>query len=345
MSSIMMHRLNSSYLHRRNIGKGLEKTWRISQLHLSTNNNSVNDKSFPAPEKKKMKKSKKNENNKSLFRADRVLSNRGFGTRSECFELLKKKRVFQEINSEMICILGPSAKIPMNVSLFVDGKIEVPKPPPILRIYNKPKWVLSVMNDSKGRKNLGELDEKLFSNMHPVGRLDYDSEGLLLWSSDGKLTHKLLHPNNKVEKEYVAIVVGNVEEHNLREILSQGVKTSMGSFPANLICTKSIPKDEVKIFIDNIINNLPPEYDMEQLEEKGHLFFKDADELSEVRLVVEEGKHRMVRRILANSGYPVIGLKRERLGIITLSDLHPGCARDLTPEEEKWARSLLKRKT
>ncbi|OEU15181.1 pseudouridine synthase [Fragilariopsis cylindrus CCMP1102] len=193
----------------------------------------------------------------------------------------------------------------MNVSLFVDGKIEVPKPPPILRIYNKPKWVLSVMNDSKGRKNLGELDEKLFSNMHPVGRLDYDSEGLLLWSSDGKLTHKLLHPNNKVEKEYVAIVVGNVEEDNLREILSQGVKTK----------------------------------------EKGHLFFKDADELSEVRLVVEEGKHRMVRRILANSGYPVIGLKRERLGIITLSDLHPGCARDLTPEEEKWARSLLKRKT
>ena len=119
----------------------------------------------------------------------------------------------------------------------------------------------------------------------------------------------------------------------------------MGSFPANLIGTKSIPKDEVKIFIDNIINNLPPEYDMEQLEEKGHLFFKDADELSEVRLVVEEGKHRMVRRILANSGYPVIGLKRERLGIITLSDLRPGCARDLTPEEEKWARKLLKRKT
>ncbi|MGK3735870.1 MAG: 23S rRNA pseudouridine2605 synthase [Bacillariaceae sp.] len=345
MSSIMMHRLNSSYLHRRNIGMGLEKTWRISQLNLSTNNNSDNDKSFPAPERKKKKKSKKNENNKSLFRADRVLSNRGFGTRSECFELLKKKRVFQEINSEMKCILGPSAKIPMNVPLFVDGKIEVPKPPPILRIYNKPKWVLSVMKDAKGRKNLGELKETFFSNMHPVGRLDYDSEGLLLWSSDGQLTQKLLHPNNKVEKEYVAIVVGNVEEDNLREILSQGVKTSMGSFPANLIGTKSIPKDEVKTLIDNIINNLPPEYDMKQLEEKGHLFFKDADELSEVRVVVEEGKHRMVRRILANSGYPVIGLKRERLGIITLSDLHPGCARDLTPEEEKWAKSLLKRKT
>ena len=99
------------------------------------------------------------------------------------------------------------------------------------------------------------------------------------------------------------------------------------------------------MLINNILNNLPPEYDIEQLEEKGYLFFKQARELSEVRLVVEEGKHRMVRRILANSGYPVIGLKRHRLGPIQLNDdLHPGCTRDLSLEEEEWAKKLLKRK-
>lgn len=282
---------------------------------------------------------------KSLFRADRVLSNRGWGSRSECFELLKKKRVFQKIDSEMKCVSGPKQKIPMNAALFVDGKKEVPQPPPLLRVYHKPKWVLSVMNDSKGRKNLGDLDEKLISMMHPVGRLDYDSSGLLLFSSDGKLTQKLLHPSNEVEKEYVALVVGKVDEDTLRETLSKGVQTSDGVFPATLVDTAFIPENEVKSIIVDIIDNLPPEYDLEQLEKNGHLFFKNASELSEVRLVVQEGKYRMVRRILANSGYPVIGLKRYRLGPIELQDdLLPGCSRDLTSEENIWAERLLKRK-
>ena len=337
MSSSVIYRVSSSCVQHSSWKR--QSVFGISRLSLST---SSSDR-IPSEVKKKKNYNKKKD--KSLFRADRVLSNRGWGSRSECFDLLKKKRVFQEIDSEMKCILGPKEKIPMDASLFVDAKTEVPKPPPLLRVYHKPKWVLSVMNDNKGRKNLGELDEELFSKMHPVGRLDYDSSGLLLFSSDGKLTQKLLHPSNQVQKEYVALVVGKVEEDDLREKLSQGVQTSMGVFPANLIDTTSIPKDEVKTMIDNILDNLPPEYDIKRLEEKGHLFFKGASELSEVRLVVEEGKHRMVRRILANSGYPVIGLKRHRLGPIQLNDgLLPGCTRDLTPEEDEWAKQMLKRK-
>lgn len=290
-------------------------------------------------------KKKSNKNDKSLFRADRVLSNRGWGSRSECFELLKKKRVFQEINSEMECISGPKQKIPMDAALFVDGKKEVPQLPPLLRVYHKPKWVLSVMNDDNGRPNLGDLDEQSISNMHPVGRLDYDSSGLLLFSSDGKLTQKLLHPSNEVEKEYVALVVGKVDEDTLKEKLAQGVQTSDGVFPATLIDTAFVPENEVRSITDDIIDNLPPEYDLEQLEKNGHLFFKNATELSEVRLVVQEGKYRMVRRILANSGYPVIGLKRHRLGPVQLEeDLLPGSFREITAEENAWAESLLKKK-
>mmetsp|Transcript_8487 Transcript_8487/g.25136 ORF Transcript_8487/g.25136 Transcript_8487/m.25136 type:complete len:375 (-) Transcript_8487:135-1259(-) len=323
--------------HARHIGWRRHSIMGLSHLNLSTSSGH----NAKSTSRKKVKKNK----DKSLFRADRVLANRGWGSRSECFELLKKKRVFQEIDSEMKCILGPKEKIAMDAPLFVDGKKEVPKLPPLLRVYHKPKWVLSVMNDSKGRKNLGDLDEKLFSNMHPVGRLDYDSSGLLLFSSDGKLTQKLLHPSNEVQKEYVALVVGKVVEDHLREKLSQGVETSMGTFPADLIGTKQIPQDDVKSLIKEIIDNLPPEYDLEKLEKNGHLFFKTASELSEVRLVVEEGKHRMVRRILANSGYPVIGLKRYRLGCITLNDeLLPGSTRDLTPEEEEWANQMVKTK-
>ena len=219
-------------------------------------------------------------------------------------------------------ILGPKEQISMEASLWVDGKIEVARPPPLLRVNHKPKWVLSVMNNSKGRKNLGDLD--FISKMHPVGRLDYDSSGLILFSSDGTLTQTLLHPNHEIEKEYVAVVVGKVDEDELRAKLAQGVTMSMGAFPADLREAKPIPEEWVKPFIGDILDNLPPEYDLSQLKEKGYLFFKDAKELREVRLDVEKGKHRMVRQILANSGFPVISLKRQRLGILLLEDLKEG---------------------
>lgn len=275
-----------------------------------------------------------------VFRADRVLSNRGWGSRSECFEILKNRRVFQKIDSKMKRILGPKEKIAMDVSLWIDGKIEVPQPPPLLRVYHKPKWVLSVMKDEKGRKNLGDLD--FISKMHPVGRLDYDTSGLILFSSNGGLTQTLLHPTHEIQKEYVAVVVGKVDEDELRRKLAEGVTTSIGSFPADLVATKPLPKEQVKPFVANILENLPPEYDPSRLEEKGYLFFKDAEELSEVRLVVEEGKHRMIRRILANSGFPVISLKRERLGEIRLGDLDEGSYRDLSDKEEQWINAILK---
>jgi 23S rRNA pseudouridine2605 synthase len=275
-----------------------------------------------------------------LLRADRVLSNRGWGSRSECFDLLKQRRVYQKVESVMTKLLGPSEKISMDASLWVDAKHEVARPPPLLRIYHKPKWVLSVMNDSKGRRNLADLD--FISKMHPVGRLDYDTSGLLLFSSDGALTQMLLHPSHGIQKEYVAVVTGKVDEENLRNVLKEGVATGLGVFTAELIEATPIPDEEVKATSTSIINNLPPEYDLEKLEEKGFLFFKKATEMSQVRLVVSEGKHRMVRKILANSGYPVVSLKRERLGDILLEGVEEGGYRDLTPQEEKWAKVLMK---
>ncbi|KAG7352729.1 pseudouridine synthase [Nitzschia inconspicua] len=293
----------------------------------------------------KPKKKKSSNREKSLFRADRVLANRGWGSRSECHDLLRQKRVFQKLdNDQMIQIAGPKEKISMDAPLFVDGKIEVSLPPPLLRVYHKPKWVLSVMNDGKGRKHLGQLEGSIISKMHPVGRLDYDTSGLILFSSDGTLTQTLLHPSSKIQKQYQALVVGTVQEEDLREKLKQGVETSMGVFPADLVSSRPIPAHQVQATIKSIVDNLPPEYDLDQLEEKGYLFFKESEELSEVELVVEEGKHRMVRRILANSGFPVIGLKRLRLGAIHLDDLPVGASRELTEEEELWARKLLKSK-
>lgn len=277
------------------------------------------------------------------YRADRVLSNRGWGSRSECFELLQQRRVVQRLSTgQVLPILGPSEKISMDADIWIDNKVQVPMPPPLLRVYHKPKWVLSVMNDGKGRKHLGELD--FIHKMHPVGRLDYDTSGLLLFSSDGTLTQTLLHPSNGIPKEYVALVVGSVNKDQLRETLAAGVTTAAGTFPAQLLDANPIPSEQVRPLIDEIFSNLPPEYEMERLEEKGYLFFKDAQQLSRVRLVVEEGKHRMVRRMLANCGFPVIGLKRERLGTIRLNDLEEGSFRELSKHELQWANALKRRK-
>ena len=340
-------------------------------VHMPTRLQSTKAEQQDEASTKKKKKNRKKKSQKQttagkVFRADRVLSNRGWGSRSECFDILKQRRVYERIENEdyveienddetsdddeedsryvMRKLIGPSEKISMDADLWIDGKTEVDKPPPLLRVYHKPKWVLSVMNDNKGRPNLSDLPDEINKNMHPVGRLDYDTSGLLLFSSDGKLTQTLLHPNHEISKEYVAVVVGNVVQDDLRDVLAKGVTTSMGDFPAVLLDVQPIPEDEVPKTIDNIVKNLPPEYDIEKLDEKGFLDFKDAKELSQVRLMVKEGKHRMVRRILANSGFPVIVLKRERMGAVELGDLKEGSFRDLSEKEEQWAKSLIKNK-
>lgn len=308
-----------------------------SKKHLE--NDAVKSNNQSTPLRKKTKPQVKGK----TYRADRVLSNRGWGSRSECFEILKQRRVVQKFDKDTFPVLGPSEKISMHADLWIDNEIQVPLPPPLLRVYHKPKWVLSVMSDSKGRPNLSDLD--FVHKMHPVGRLDYDTSGLLLFSSDGSLTQKLLHPSGGIQKEYVALVTGTVNEDELRTKLAEGVQTAMGTFPANLVYAKPIPAEDVRPTTEGLLRNLPPEYDMDKLEENGYLFFKDATELSEVRVIVEEGKHRMVRKILANSGFPVIGLKRERLGAILLDDLEPGRYRELNEKELAWVQSLLKKKS
>jgi 23S rRNA pseudouridine2605 synthase len=369
-----------------------------------------------------------------VFRADRVLANRGWGTRSDCFQVLVRKQVailetaatthqrkspvkengnttsLDESNRRTI--LGPMERIPLHAKLFVRGQ---PVPDiPLLMAYHKPKWMLSTMSDPQhpettlvdkenetnnnknlnqydasatfedieeaeheeistdtlstqktdmtitadstmiessatattrgGRPNLGQVLPPVYQRqkLHPVGRLDYDSSGLILFSSLGTLTQKLLHPSHQVEKEYQATVSGNPNLIALERQLAEGVATADGVYTARLLSVNPVPNDEVPERLQHIIDTLPPEYDRQELEERGYLReVKTASKLSHVRLVVTEGKHRMVRRMLANIGYPVLELKRLRQGVIGLGDLPEGQFRFLTPEELEWAETLL----
>jgi 23S rRNA pseudouridine2605 synthase len=179
--------------------------------------------------------------------------------------------------------------------------------------------------------------------MHPVGRLDYDTSGLLLFSSSGPLTQALLHPKYEVAKEYVAVVTGAVDTGKLSRQLEEGVTTGAGVHTAKVVVVEHFDPNVVKPYLDTVKSNLPAEYNQTDLAFRGFFNVFQATELSAVRLIVTEGKHRMVRRMLANCGHPVVSLKRERLGMIELGDLPEGSYRDLTSEESAWIETVLPR--
>eukprot|EP00956_Cyclotella_meneghiniana_P016542 scaffold26106_cov47-Cyclotella_meneghiniana.AAC.2 len=174
---------------------------------------------------------------------------------------------------ERTVIRGPKQKVRSNAILFIDGKL-IPGPAPLLMVYHKPKFMLSVMEDDKKyldqqRRHLGQVLHPRYARagVHPVGRLDYDTSGLILFSSDGQLTNKLLHPKKGVEKEYVATVMGEVNKEELKEKLAAGVETTEGVHTATLleVMTSDGPseRDEDPLILRN--NNYEDEEEIDEL--------------------------------------------------------------------------------
>ena len=319
----------------------LKSTSDLDEQSTNDNTKPVNDK--PKTRKQRARHSKEN----PLQRIDKVLADRGLGTRSTTFELAKSRRITTAKHpdapiEERELIRGPKQKVRSDAVLFLDGKL-IPGPAPLLMVYHKPKFMLSVMEDDKKyldqqRRHLGQVLPPRYvrAGMHPVGRLDYDTSGLILFSSDGKLTNKLLHPKQGVEKEYVATVQGEVNEEELKTKLAEGVKTTEGVHTAILLEVMSSegPSDEEDPRVVPDSENKEAEHD-DKIDD-------DYDgPYSEVRLIVNEGKYRMVRRMLHNCGHSVVELRRERHGSVHLNDLKVEEFRAATDDEINWARKLM----
>jgi pseudouridine synthase len=168
-------------------------------------------------------------------------------------------------------------------------------------VFHKPEGVQCTVGDPLGRPSLAESAiELLRRGLHPVGRLDADTSGLLPFVADGALTQRLLHPRHGVEKVYVADVEGRPGPE-LGARLAAGVETAEGVHVARLIAVDG----------------------------------------ATVTLAVAEGKHRMVRRMLNNVGFPVLTLRRVAFGAFTLGDLPEGSWRPATDDEARWAASLV----
>lgn len=231
------------------------------------------------------------------LRVDRLLVSRGLGNRREIQKWIRRGRVIYAGDP----ITNPSTHLPIDVTLLVNG--ELCDPIPKLIAYHKPLHQLSTLRDPWGRSGLDYvLPVQWRASVHPVGRLDADTSGLLLFSSDGSLTQYLLHPKRSLPRRYRAIV--NHLPEDLKQKLTDGVETSLGCFSAVL--------EQVEPF-----------------ETHRHGDYKTINnELDEARgviwLSVTEGKNRMVRRMLHNAGASVLALHRAQYGSVELGELSEG---------------------
>jgi 23S rRNA pseudouridine2605 synthase len=221
-------------------------------------------------------------------RLQKVLSQAGFGSRRVCEELIEDGRV--TVNGE-VAVLGRRVETTVD-RVTVDGVLIGVAPGLVHYLLNKPRGVITTASDTHGRPTVVQL-VPAEPRVYPVGRLDADTEGLLLLTNDGELTHRLTHPSFGVEKEYLAEVEGTPTRGDLRR-LREGVELDDGvTAPAKV----SDPAPGM------------------------------------LRITIHEGRNRQVRRMCEAIGHPVTRLVRTRIGPLRDASLAPGEWRPLTVDE------------
>ncbi|WP_411953353.1 pseudouridine synthase [Alkalibacillus sp. S2W] len=237
-------------------------------------------------------------------RLQKVIANSGVTSRRKAEDMIESGRV--KVNNKVVTELG--TKVSKQDSVAVD-EIVIEKEQPVYYIINKPRQTLSSVQDDKGRQVVTDLlSPYIEQRVYPVGRLDYDTTGVLLLTNDGDLTNKLIHPKYGVDKVYVAKVKGIFDKKDLTQ-LKKGVEHEGERLKA--VKARIIEIDKRK-------------------------------NISKVELVLHQGKNRQVKRMFESLGYSVEKLRREQFGTLTLGNLQPGDYRELTPHEVKQLADLTK---
>ena len=238
----------------------------------------------------------------ALERVQKILAKAGIASRREAERMLTEGRIM--VNGKIIETLGFKAD-PSKDSIKVDGKRISPFEPKIVLLLNKPRGYLSTVKDPKGRPTVVELLRNVKWRIYPVGRLDFDAEGLLLLTNDGEVAYLLSHPKFSVPKTYLVKVAGVPDEKKLTRLKS-GVMLEDGRARA-ISCS----------------------------------LLRQREKNSWVRVVVTEGRNRLVKRMFSAIGHSVLKLKRIEYGPIRLGDLPFGQFRYLTPEEVERLKRLM----
>lgn len=233
-----------------------------------------------------------------MERLQKVIANSGYCSRRKAEELIKNGKVM--VNGKKIEELG--FKVDGNDIITVENKILKKENKEYILLY-KPRGVVTTTSDEKGRKTVLDLIETN-KRLYPVGRLDYDTSGLLLLTNDGELTNILIHPKNEIDKVYIAKINGIMNGFEIKT-LEKGV----------LIDGKKTAPCKVKVR-------------------------KKEKDSSIIELTIHEGKNHQVKKMFEAIGFKVLKLKREKLAFLNLSGLKPGEYRYLSIKEVKMLYSL-----
>lgn len=238
-----------------------------------------------------------------MERLQKVIAHAGITSRRKAEELIVAGRV--SVNGQIVKELGVQVSAKDRVE--VDG-VPIEQESTVYYMLYKPRGVISAVTDDKKRKVVLDFFTEVPERLYPIGRLDYDTSGLLLLTNDGDLSQKLMHPKHEVDKVYVAKVKGIADKKQLlplsRGIRIEGKKTAPARF--EILSTDA------------------------------------ATQTSIVQLTIHEGRNHQVKNMLKAVGLPVQKLKREMYGSLTLAGLRPGEYRELTKKEVNELKKQVK---
>jgi 23S rRNA pseudouridine2605 synthase len=228
-------------------------------------------------------------------RLQKIIAEMGVASRRKAEELIREGRV--TVNGS-VATIGMKADL-LKDHVKVDGKLLFKPEKKVYYIFHKPRGVVTSMGDPEGRPTVQDFMRGIRQRVFPVGRLDYDSEGLLLLTNDGDFAHAVLHPSKKIPKTYLVKIKGGLEDDNI-EKLRTGIRLDRSvTAPAKV---RRLRKTESNSWIE---------------------------------MVIYEGKKRQIRRMLERVGHPVIRLMRIKINGIEMGPLKPGTCRQISSEEMK----------
>ncbi len=240
-----------------------------------------------------------------MDRLQKVIANSGYCSRRHAETLMEKGKV--QVNGVTITTLG--TKVGKKDTIVVEGQ-PITTVEPVYYVLYKPEGCVSTTDDEKGRKTVLDL-VPINERIYPVGRLDYDTSGVLLLTNDGEFNHKMTHPKSGIEKEYVAHVEGFVRKETSRK-LERGIKLDGHKTRRARIQRVTYHKES---------------------------------ESTTLHIILTEGKNRQVRRMFDTVGHPVTKLRRVRFGCVTVEGMAKGEVRHLRPHELKTLLHLARPRT
>lgn len=239
-----------------------------------------------------------------MERLQKVIANKGYCSRRNAEVLISDGRV--AVNGVIVTELG--VKVGPNDEISIDG-VKLEGDDKVYFVVNKPRGVISAASDERGRKVVTDLIpvDEVPERIYPIGRLDYDTTGVILLTNDGEFANMMMHPAGEIDKTYIAKVNGVVKPnaiHKLRRgvVLDDGKKTA----PAEVYIVST---------------------------DKGR-------DLSTIQITIHEGRYHQVKKMCEAVGYPVKSLRRSQYGCVELGDLPTGGWRRLKPHEVKTLRTM-----